>query len=361
MTGPVIALVTQAVGRLLEQAQAKTVFAGFGGFGDADKQRRVLVGVQFFVAGGDEATDPATAIHVHTQRLRGAHHDIGAEINRCGQHAEGDRIDADDDFGTHGMGNGGNLGALLFNHAEIRRCFEIDRRRLRTDRGAQVIKIEQAGFRVEVDESHDDVARHFHGFAVIADDGQSLRIDGAHYRHFAAPGNAGCHANGVARSAAPTAHRQTDQVHVQQLAELAAELEPGLIATVVGARLAKHRGQPFVAAHDLVARCRNVMLPTAGAQEVEVSLARLVLRQRADQVPTQFALVERGRQINRTLQAVFIGNLLEQFLDAADTDRVEHLLFERRNRVRHVGVGDMITHGVILIFFRMKQLIRIEP
>lgn len=102
------------------------------------------------------------------------------------------------------------------------------------------------------------------------------------------------------------------------------------------------------------------MLPAAGAQKVEVLFACPVLRQRTDQMPTQFALVQCRRQIDRTLQAVGLGDLLEQFLDAADTDRVEHFLLECGNGVRHVGVGDMITHGVILVFW-MEQMIRIEP
>ena len=58
---------------------------------------------------------------------------------------------------------------------------------------------------------------------------------------------------------------------MDQLAEQAAEFEPGLVAAVVGFRRAEHRRQPLLPPHKLVAHGRHVMLPDAAAQEAEFS------------------------------------------------------------------------------------------
>ena len=47
------------------------------------------------------------------------------------------------------------------------------------------------------------------------------------------PGDAGGHPNCVAERGAPAVDGQADEVELEQLAELAGELEPGLVAAVV--------------------------------------------------------------------------------------------------------------------------------
>jgi hypothetical protein len=60
----------------------------------------------------------------------------------------------------------------------------------------------------------------------------------------------------VALGAAPAVDRQADEVHADELRELARELEPRLVAAVVGGRRAPDGRQELAAARDLVARSR---------------------------------------------------------------------------------------------------------
>ena len=85
-----------------------------------------------------------------------------------------------------------------------------------------------------------------------------------------------------------------------ELAQLARELEPGLVAAVVGRGGAPDRRQELAPPHDLVADRRDVVLPDAAAEEAEVPLARLVAREHVDQVPPERRLRgERRRQLER--------------------------------------------------------------
>src|SRR5690606_28386911 len=118
-----------------------------------------------------------------------------------------------------------------------------------------------------VDEADGDVCRNLRGFAIVADDRKPLRIDCANDCHLVASGQPGRHSKGVAGGGAPTTHGHADEVEVQQLTKLAAELEPGLVEAMVGTGLAIDGGKPFVASDDLVDRRRNMMLPDAGAKE----------------------------------------------------------------------------------------------
>ena len=174
-----------------------------------------------------------------------------------------------------------------------------------------MVEVHQAGRRVVVDHAYHDMAGHVDRLTQILDDRESLGIDRSNDDHLVAASDSRCHANGVTGSNTPAAHWQTDQIHVEQLSELAAELEPSLVAAMVGTGLAKDGGQPFVAAHDLVAGRGHVMLPATGPEKVEVLLGGLVLGERRHHVPAQLALSERRRQVDRPLEAMPGWNLLE--------------------------------------------------
>jgi hypothetical protein len=73
---------------LLEQTQAEAVLARLERLGDADEQCRVLMGIAFLVARGDEATHPSAGVHVDAERLNGADDDVRTEVHRRGEHAE---------------------------------------------------------------------------------------------------------------------------------------------------------------------------------------------------------------------------------------------------------------------------------
>ncbi|BCF86610.1 hypothetical protein RQCS_61550 (plasmid) [Rhodococcus qingshengii] len=77
------------------------------------------------------------------------------------------------------------------------------------------------------------MAFHFDRLAVVANDGQPFGIDRANNRYFSSLCNTSRHPYGMSCSGTPTANGQSDQIKFEQLAKLAAELEPGLIAAVI--------------------------------------------------------------------------------------------------------------------------------
>ena len=77
--------------------------------------------------------------------------------------------------------------------------------------------------------------------AVGPDHGEPLGAHRRGHEHVAATGEARGHPDRVALGAAPAVDGQADEIHPDQLAELARELEPGLVAAVVGGRRAPDR------------------------------------------------------------------------------------------------------------------------
>ena len=60
-----------------------------------------------------------------------------------------------------------------------------------------------------------------------------------------------------------------------------------------------------------------MMLPAAGAEEIQILLAGLIARQRVDQMALQLGLgFQLARQLEGGFQAMGDRNLLEQFLNA---------------------------------------------
>ena len=68
------------------------------------RQRRVLARVARLVARRDEAARAAAAVHVDAERLDAADDDVGAVGGRRREHAERDRVDADDGLGADRVG-----------------------------------------------------------------------------------------------------------------------------------------------------------------------------------------------------------------------------------------------------------------
>ena len=324
----------------MEQAEAKAVLAGARRFGDADHQGRVLAGVAFVVARGDEAAGAAAAIHVHAQRLGWSHGEIRAELGGRGEHAQRQGVDTQDRLRTGGARQPDDLRRVGLDRAEIARCFEIDRGGARRELGAKIGEVDQAGRRIGIDGDDGQMRAHLRGLAVAPDHRQTFRIDQPRHDDLAPTGEPCRHAQRMARGAAPRVDGQADQVEAQKLAELAGKLEPGLVAAVVGRGPAEHRVQPFGAVHDLVAHRRDIVLPAAGAEEIEIALARDVLGQQVADVAAQRAFRRQcRRQVDRPLQAMAGGDLLEQRLDVLDADGVEHLPAQFRHRVGHIGMG----------------------
>ena len=103
-------------------------------------------------------------------------------------------------------------------------------------------------------------------------------------------GHARRHADGVADGAAPGIDRQAHHIHVEQFAELARIFEPRLVAAEIGLRRAPDGGQELGAPDDLIDDGRHMMLPAAGAEEIQIVLAILVLGKNRGEMPPQGSL-----------------------------------------------------------------------
>ena len=114
---------------------------------------------------------------------------------------------------------------------------------------------------------HDiDVACHLARLAVGADDRQPLGIESRGSRTSMPSGNARCHADGMTGCASPRVNGKLHHLHVEQLAELRIELEPGLVAAVVGLRRAPDWRQELRTPDDLIDHRRHMMLASSRRQ-----------------------------------------------------------------------------------------------
>ena len=193
--------------------------------------------------------------------------------------------------------------------------------------------------RVVADELDLDLARQLGSAAVRADHRETLGADRVGHEHVGAPGQPSGHAHRMAGCAAPAVDGKADEVHPDQLGELARELEPGLVAAVVRGRRAPDRRQELAAAHDLVADrgtwCCQMPPPRKLRFRSQVSLRASM----STHVPPQRGLGdERRRQLERALQAMRGRDLGEERLDVGGADGLEQLALELRRRVRHVRV-----------------------
>ena len=150
---------------------------------------------------------------------------------------------------------------------------------------AQVVEIEAARLGVVADELDLDVPGQLGRAAVGPDHGEPLRAHGRGHEHLAAAGEPRSHPDRMPLGAAPAVDGEADEVHPDQLSELARELEPGLVAAVIGGRRSPDRGQELAPAGDLVDDRRHVVLPDPAAEEAEVALAGLVAREQVEEVP----------------------------------------------------------------------------
>ena len=332
--------------RLLEEGDAEPVLAGDG----VSEMLRRSVGYSRAYLGssraGDEAAGTAPAGHVHAERLGAADDDVGAVVGRWREDAERDRVDPDDRLGSVPARERCDLGCVRLDPAEERGALEEDGGGARREPLLEIGQIDAAGHGIVGDELDLDLADRLGRRAVGPDHREPLRADRIGHEQMQASGQTGRHPDRVAGRAAPAVDRQPHEVHADELAQLARELEPGLVAAVVGRGGSPDRREELAPPHDLVADRRDVMLPDAAAEEVEIALARLVAREHVDQVTPEDRLRgERRRELERASHAVRGGNLGEERLDVGDADGLEQLPLQRRRRVRHVR---MCSHAATL-------------
>ena len=250
--------------------------------------------------------------------------------------------------------------ALGLEQAEIGWRFEIDRRGLGRYLVFQIVDVDQARFEIDLHAPDLDVIRHVDRLAVILHHRQALGIEHLRDDDLAPLGQARRHAQGMADGAAPGIDRQPDHFHVQELAELARILEPSLVAAEVGLRRAPDRSQELGPPDDLIHHCRHVMRPAARAEKGEVGVGALVLGEHVGKMPTQSRFrLDAKRKVERLSQPMILRDLLEQGLDRADADLVQHLLLQGGQGIPHPGMTDRVLHHhVVLPDLLANRLVR---
>ena len=181
------------------------------------------------------------------------------------------------------------------------------------------------------------------------------------HEHPGAAGDALRHAEAAPGHVAPVVDGVGHAVQVEQLAELAVELEAGLVLAEVGVAAAAVGRQELGPVDDLVDDRRHVVLPAAGAAEVEVVLAARVAVEQAFDVAPQVALGEdRLGDVEPSLEAQPVGDLGVDLLDAVEPELAQHGLLGGRRRVGDVRVdeGSVCHLGRSLSFLRSWRMVR---
>jgi len=202
-------------------------------------------------------------------------------------------------------------------------------------------EVDHAGLSVPLVEADLGAVGHRLGLAQGARLHEPHRAHVRRRQHLVAAGDAPGHAKRAPGDVAPVVDGVGDGVVVEQLAEHAVELEAREVLAEVAVVAAAVGADELGPVDDLVDDGRHVMLPAAGAAEVQVVDAGDVFVEQALHVPAQVALREdRRRDVQLSLEAQALGDLGVDLLDAAQPELVEHGLLGGRRRVRDVGMDE---------------------
>ena len=194
------------------------------------------------------------------------------------------------------------------------------------------------------------MAGHLGRLAVGPEDGQALRVQEPRHQDLAAARDPHRHPDRVADRAAPAVDGKLDDLASDQLAELAVELEPRLVAPVVRLRRAPDRRQELRAADDLVDHGRDVVLPAAGAEEAQGPFAVHVPAQELRHVAAQVQFRGEGRrQVEGRRAEVILRDLLEHLLDTLGADLGQHARLDPGCRDSHPRMGAVSVSHVVLL------------
>ena len=279
-----------AVAGALGHGLADGVLAGGRGLHHGVELERALLGEHgVVVLEGDEPGAAAAGVHVHAQRLDVAAGDVGAERAGRREHAERDGVDAVDGERADCVGELHDLGAVGLDRAEVAGALPVHGGVRVVELGLEVLEVDHAGLAVPLVEADLGAVRHR---LRLAERARLHEAHGAHVRrdeHLVAAGDAPGHAERAPGHVAPVVDGVGDGVVVEQLAEHAVELvarevlaEVAVVAAAVGAH-------ELGAVDDLVDDRRHVVLPAAGAAEVQEVDGRGVLVEQALHVLAQRA------------------------------------------------------------------------
>ena len=239
-----------------------------------------------------------------------------------------------------------DLGAVGLDRPEVAGALPVHGGVRVVELGLEVLEVGHAGLAVPLVEA--DLGAVGHRLR-LAQRARLHEAHGAHVRRhedLVAAGDAPGHAERAPGHVAPVVDGVGDAVEVQQLAEHAVELvarevlaEVRVVAAAVGA-------DELGPVDDLVHDRRHVVLPAAGAAEVQEVDGRGVLVEQPLHVLAQGALAEdRRRDVQRPLEAQALGDLRVDLLDAAQPQLVEHGLLGGRHRVGDVRVDErLVSH-----------------
>ena len=252
------------------------------------------------------------------ERLDVAAGDVGAEGAGRGEHAERDRVDAVDGERAVLVGDAHDLGAVGLDGTEVAGTLPVDGGERVVDLRLEIVEIDHAGLRVPVVEADLGAVRHRLGLAQRACLHQPHRAHVRRNEHAVAPSDAPGHAERAPGDVAPVVDGVGDGVVVEQLTEHAVELKARKVLAEVRVVAAAVGADELGAVDDLVDDGRHVVLPAAGAAEVEEVDCRGVLVEQALDVPAQVAFREdRRRDVESALEAQAVGDLGVDLLDAA--------------------------------------------
>ncbi len=273
---------------------------------------------------------------MHAERLDVPADQVGAVGGGRGEHAERDRVGADDQQRADTVGQFGQLPTPGLDHA-------VHGGRLQVEGGEGVVQPHLAhlpgvGHRGEV---HLDVRGE-----VVADLGQLVGRDRPTHQHLGPSGAARGHPQGRPGRLVAVVDGDVDDVHLQQLGHHRDVLEEGLEAAVVLVGLARVGGEELAATVDLVAHRRDVVVVAAVAEEAEQFGRVGVACQQAVQVPDQAGFVGVGRgQVERAVEPQVGGDVAVELGDVGGADLGEHRRPGLGPRVGDVGMGHWHSSG----------------
>ncbi len=185
--------------------------------------------------------------------------------------------------------------------------------------------------------------------AVVLD---HLHPEGAHgFRHedFRSARDPCTHPEGGAPGGGAVVHREPGHLHADQVRQHAHVLEHDLEPAHVRVVAAGVGGQELPTVDDRVDHRRDVVLVAAGAEEAQVFLTRLVLRQDSAHMPLELELGEEGlREIERPSEPKLLRYLDVQLFHVLHPCLLQHLRPCRGHGIRDVGVDNrsLLRHRI---------------
>jgi len=238
------------------------------------------------------------------------------------------------------VGQGDDLGPLGLDRPQVRRVLPVDGGEGVVELRPEVLEVDHAGLAVPLIEADLGARRHRLRLAQRADLHEAHGADVGRDEHLVATGDAPGHAERAPRHVAPVVDGVGHAVEVDEFAKHAVELETREVLAEVGIVAATVRRDELRPVDDFVDDRGHVVLPAAGAAEVqELERRGVPVEQALDMLAELPLRPDGGRDVEGALEAQAVGDLGVDLLDAAQPQFVEHGPLGGRH-----GVGDVRMH-----------------